>query len=230
MTSIAEAQRKAAIKRAKEAREKAEKDLRSFVGKRLPPDAKKGSILPLKFYPDEALTTPCEPVDDFGPELSDLISSMAMTMYMTGGVGLAANQVGVLKRVFVCDVRSNLKDKRDDFRVFVNPVILTATEDMEMMREGCLSFPGARENIERPKRVLIRAFTPSGQPFEAELGGWEARVALHEFDHLEGITWLDYMKPMQKRMVLRRMSKVKRQIVLDERAAKKRAKQQRRRR
>jgi peptide deformylase len=83
------------------------------------------------------------------------------------------------------------------------------------MREGCLSFPGVRENIERPHSVFVQAFTPNGQPFETTLIDIEARIALHEIDHLNGITWLDHMGSMQKKIATKRAKKVKRGIEHD---------------
>jgi peptide deformylase len=230
MSSIAEAQKRAAVKRATDARKEAEEGLRDFVGKRLPDAAKGGKVLPLKLYPDDSLQMVCDPVEDFDSDLDEIISSMATTMYMTGGVGLAANQVGIPLRVFVCDVRHSKQQGKDGFRVFVNPVVLTASDELVRMREGCLSFPGVLEHVERPEDILIRAMTPRGKPFEANLRGWEARVFLHEFDHLEGITFVDYMGNLQKRQVVNKMKKIKRQIVLDDRAATKRKKQRNRRR
>ncbi len=229
-TSIRDAQKRAEIKRVEEAKKLANKNLANFIGKRLPDEVKGGDILPLKIYPNPALTTLCENVVDFNPDLRKLIQSLGTTMYMTGGVGLAANQVGILQRIFVCDVRANLKGAKSEFRVFINPCIVEASDELETQIEGCLSFPGAHEGIERPKAVKVRAHASNGLPFEAVLEGWEARVFLHEFDHLEGITWLDYMKPMARKMALKKVKKVKRSIELDELVSAKRQKMRTRRR
>lgn len=221
---LAEAQRKAALRRAEEVRSKVSEELLEYVGERIPAVAKGGRPMALKFYPDPVLDTPCSEVTEFDQDLSDLIESMAVTMYLTGGVGLAANQVGVTKRVFICDARDldANPDAKSDLRIFVNPKVIETSEDHEVIREGCLSFPGVRENISRPRSCTILAFDHKGQPFEEELFGWLARIAQHEIDHLDGKTWLDHMGDLQRRMSLKKAEKVRRTLVIEKRQAKKR--------
>jgi peptide deformylase len=204
---------------------KAEKQFSKDVNKLMPADARGGKVLGLEIWPSASLSSECEYVEDFS-EIPALIKDMAMTMYMTGGVGLAANQVGVTKRVFVMDVSGN----GTGLRVFVNPAIINVSADVLKMQEGCLSFPSVRAVIERPQKVELRAFHENGQPFEVILDGWSARVALHEIEHLTGETWLDSMGDLQKKMALKKLKKLGQSVKVGERIAAKRKRSRARRR
>ena len=125
-----------------------------------------GSILirPILFYPDKRLREPGKDVEVFDAELHRLIDDMAETMYAAPGVGLAAPQIGESKRLFIVDVASG-EDEPSDLRVFINPEIIAA-EGETVFNEGCLSFPGVREDIDRAERVTVRALDQDGKPFE----------------------------------------------------------------
>ena len=163
------------------------------------------AILPILHYPDKRLREPGKPVADFGPELDALIDDMAETMYAAPGVGLAAPQVGIAKRLFIIDVSVD-EDEPSDLQVFINPEIVT-TEGKAIFEEGCLSFPGIREDIERAARVKVSAFDRNGQSFELEADGLLAIAIQHENDHLNGDLMIDRMSVLKRRMVHRSLSK-----------------------
>jgi peptide deformylase len=156
-------------------------------------------------YPDKRLRIPGKPVTDFGPELQTLIDDMAETMYAAPGVGLAAPQIGVARRVFVIDIATG-DDAPSDLRVFVNPEILER-DGQVVWEEGCLSFPGIREEIERAERVKVRAQDRHGNVFELEAEGLLAVAIQHENDHLDGKLLVDHLGPLRRRRVHRQMTK-----------------------
>lgn len=156
-------------------------------------------------YPDKQLRVPGEPVTEFDGELARLVEDMAETMYAAPGVGLAAPQIGVSKRLFIVDV-ANGEDEASDLRVFVNPEILEREGEVAF-EEGCLSFPGIREEIPRAERVKLRAYDAQGQSFELEAEGLLAVAVQHESDHLDGRLMIDHLSTLRRRMVHRAMVK-----------------------
>ncbi len=163
------------------------------------------AIRPILHYPDKRLRIPGEQVTDFGAELQALIDDMAETMYAAPGVGLAATQLGIAKRVFIIDIASG-EDEPSDLRVFVNPEIVERDGEV-VWEEGCLSFPGVHEEIERAERVTVRAQDRSGNPFELSADGLLAVAIQHENDHLEGKLMVDRLGLLKKRIVHRQMVK-----------------------
>lgn len=163
------------------------------------------AIRTILHYPDKRLRIPGERVTDFGPELQTLVDDMAETMYAAPGVGLAATQIGVAQRVFIIDVATG-DDEPSDLRVFVNPEIVERNGEV-VWEEGCLSFPGVHEEIERAERVKVRAQDRHGNPFELEADGLLAVAIQHENDHLEGKLMVDHLGMLKKRMVHRQMMK-----------------------
>jgi peptide deformylase len=163
------------------------------------------AIRPILHYPDKRLRIPGQPVTDFGPEFQLLVDDMAETMYAAPGVGLAATQLGIALRVFIIDIATG-DDEPSDLRVFVNPEIVEAHGDV-LWAEGCLSFPGVHEDIERAERVKVRAQDRNGVPFELEAEGLLAVAVQHENDHLEGKLMVDHLGLLKKRMVHRQMMK-----------------------
>jgi peptide deformylase len=156
-------------------------------------------------YPDKRLRNPGKPVTEFGPELAKLVDDMAETMYAAPGVGLAATQIGEPYRVFIIDLATG-EDQPSDLRVFVNPEILEriGTQSWE---EGCLSFPGVHEEIERADRVRVRAQDANGTFFELEADGLFAIAIQHENDHLDGKLMIDHLGLIRRRLVHRSMTK-----------------------
>ena len=163
------------------------------------------AIRSILHYPDKRLRTPGQPVTDFGPDLQVLIDDMAETMYAAPGVGLAAPQIGVSKRLFIVDVAVG-DDEPSDLRVFINPEIVD-TDGITTFEEGCLSFPGIREEIERAAEVKVRALDRHGEPFELQASGLLAIAIQHENDHLDGKLMVDRMSVLKRRMVHRAMTK-----------------------
>lgn len=163
------------------------------------------AIRPILHYPDKRLRIPGEPVTDFGPELVSLVEDMAETMYAAPGVGLAAPQIGVSKRLFLVDVATG-DDEPSDLRVFVNPEIVERHGDVAW-EEGCLSFPGLHEEISRAERVKVRAVDQHGAPFELEADGLLAIAIQHENDHLDGKLMIDHLGALRKRLAHRKMVK-----------------------
>jgi peptide deformylase len=153
-------------------------------------------------YPDARLREPGKKVETITPELRQLIDDMAETMYAAPGCGLAATQVGALWQLFVVDCAAD--GEPSDLRVFVNPQILS-TEGAVESDEGCLSFPGAREEVERAEKVRVRAQDVEGRWFELEAEGLLAIAIQHEYDHLQGILMIDHLGPLKKRLLHRKM-------------------------
>ena len=155
-------------------------------------------IRPILFYPDKRLREPGQEVEEFDADLHRLIDDMLETMYAAPGVGLAAPQLGISKRLFIVDVASD-EDEPSDLRVFINPEIIAA--------EGETTFNGIREDIDRAERVTVKAFDQDGNPFELEAEGLLAIAIQHENDHLNGELMIDHLSVLRRRLVHRAMSK-----------------------
>ena len=162
------------------------------------------AIRTILHYPDPRLREPGERVERVTPEVQQLVDDMAETMYAAPGVGLAATQVGEPYQIFVVDCAA--EGEPSDFRVFINPEILSR-EGSTLFEEGCLSFPGAREEIERAANVRVRAQDREGKWFELEAEGLLAIAIQHEYDHLQGVLMIDRLGPLKKRLLHRKMLK-----------------------
>lgn len=162
------------------------------------------SLLPIVHYPDPVLLTVGKPVgdDEFGAEMEKLAADMFETMEKAGGVGLAAPQVGISKRLFVMDVAED--DKQRERRVLINPEII-AIEGEQVGNEGCLSFPGLYQVVKREMRVIARAQDVKGERFEMDVTDLAARCILHETDHCDGIVFLDRMTPLKRQFAKRKI-------------------------
>ena len=163
------------------------------------------AIRTILHYPDKRLRRPGRPVTEFGEELQTLVDDMAETMYAAPGVGLAATQIGVTQRVFLVDVATG-QDEASDLRVFVNPEIIERHGTIGW-EEGCLSFPGVHEDVQRAERVKVRAQDRHGETFELEADGLLAVAIQHENDHLDGKLMIDHLSILKRRLVHRAMSK-----------------------
>jgi len=162
------------------------------------------AIRKILHYPDKRLRIPGERVTDFGPELQQLIDDMAETMYAAPGVGLAAPQIGEAKQLFIVDVSTD--EGPTDLRVFVNPEFVSKTGEVDW-EEGCLSFPGIHQDIERAEHVVVRAQDRHGAWFELEADGLMAIALQHEHDHLQGRLMIDHLSALKRRIVHRAMQK-----------------------
>ena len=138
---------------------------------------------------DDTLRKISKPQETFNLRLWTLLKDMADTMYQAEGVGLAAPQVGILRRVVVIDISEN----RDQLIEFINPEIIWRSEETQCGREGCLSLPGRAGIVTRPKKVKVRALNRHGEPFELEAEDLLARAVCHELDHLDGVVYIDVM-------------------------------------
>lgn len=156
--------------------------------------------------PDPRLRTVAKPVESFDAELAQLVEDMIETMYDARGIGLAATQVNVHRRLLVLDV----SEAQDTPRVYVNPEIV-ASEGDETCEEGCLSVPGVYAEVTRAERVRVRAQDARGEFFEEDLDGMHAICLQHEMDHLEGKLFIDYLSPLKRRMVTKKLLKQRKQ-------------------
>lgn len=159
--------------------------------------------------PDPRLRTVAKPVESFDEALSQLVDDMTETMYDAQGIGLAATQVNIHQRLLVLDVSEN----QDAPRVYINPEILQ-TEGTETCEEGCLSVPGIYAEVSRAEKVRVRAFDRNGEAFEEDLEGMHAICLQHEMDHLEGKLFIDYLSPLKRRMVTKKLEKQRKQATL----------------
>jgi peptide deformylase len=155
-------------------------------------------------YPDKRLREHGKKVEAVTPEVVQLIEDMAETMYAAPGVGLAATQIGEALQLFIVDIAD--AEEPSDLKVFINPQILESTGELTW-QEGCLSFPGVTEEIDRAAHVRVRAQGKDGQWFELEAEGLLAVAIQHEYDHLQGMLMIDHMGPLKKRLTHRKMVK-----------------------
>ncbi len=164
-------------------------------------------LLKIVKYPDPVLLTPGDPVavTEFDAELKQLVSDMFETMYAAPGVGLAAPQVSVSKRVFVMDC-SGGRDPEQKIAM-INPEIISV-EGEQYGEEGCLSFPGIFFPVNRSLRAVVRAKDVNGKEFEIDGLELTARCMLHETDHCDGIVFLDRTTPLKREMVKRKIKKL----------------------
>lgn len=145
------------------------------------------TVREVRLYGDPVLTTRAEEITEFGPSLERLAQDMLETMEAAGEVGLAANQIGVTKRIFVFDCSHYQHGLRG---AVINPVWEAVGQDMQLGTEGCLSIPGISQPTERLSTVLLRGFDPHGRPISMLASGLMARCIQHETDHLDGILFL----------------------------------------
>jgi peptide deformylase len=164
--------------------------------------------------PDPRLRTVAKPVETFDGELVKLVDDMIETMYEAHGIGLAATQVNVHKRLLVLDV----SEAQDTPREYINPRILDS-EGNETCEEGCLSVPGIYADVSRAETVRITAFDRHGNAFEETLDGMHAVCIQHEIDHLEGKLFVDYLSPLKKRMVVKKLEKARKLAEQNEKKA-----------
>ena len=153
-------------------------------------------------FPDPRLKTVASLVETFDDSLKTLIDDMTQTMYLAHGIGLAATQVNVHKRLLVLDVSQDQSQPR----VYVNPEILTRAGE-QIHEEGCLSVPGIYANVKRAENITVRAQDGDGNVFEEQLEGLHAVCIQHEMDHLVGRLFVDYLSPLKRNMVKKKLEK-----------------------
>jgi len=161
------------------------------------------ALLPILEFPDTRLRTVAAPVVDFDDNLRQLVKDMFETMYDAHGIGLAATQVNVHKRVVVIDV----SEDKSQPQVFINPEIEVLDQELSSYDEGCLSVPGFYETVERPGHVRVKARDAEGNAFELRPDGLLAVCIQHELDHLDGKLFVDYISPFKRSRIRSKLEK-----------------------
>lgn len=164
------------------------------------------ALLEIKKYPDEVLKKKAEPISEINGSLQKLIDDMIETMYKAKGVGLAAPQVGVLKRLIVVDTSPREPDQ--SIIVLINPEIVNAEGEI-LSEEGCLSLPGFITRLSRKENVLVRGLNREGREIEIEASGLLSRALQHEIDHLDGTLLIDRISALKRELFRRKYQKVK---------------------
>lgn len=175
------------------------------------------AVLPLVIAPDPRLKKVSEPVEKVNDEIRKLMDDMLETMYDSNGIGLAAVQVGVHKRILVMDIEHgssrypDAKSEQDHSEPYfiINPEILNESEEENTYEEGCLSFPGQYANVVRPKRVKLKYLDYDGNEQILEADELLSTCVQHEIDHLNGIVFIDHISTVKRDMIMRRLKKLK---------------------
>ena len=166
------------------------------------------ALLPILRYPDERLHKIASPVEVVNDEIRRLVEDMAHTMYAAPGIGLAATQVDVHKRIIVIDT----SETHDRLQVFINPQLLEVRGQAEC-EEGCLSLPGIYETVTRAEWIRVRALDPDGKSFDLEASGLLAVCVQHEMDHLEGKVFVEYLSRLKQSRIVAKLKKQQRQAM-----------------
>ncbi len=179
------------------------------------------SIMPIYVVPQSVLKQVAEPVTDINADIKKLAEDMLETMYSARGIGLAAPQVGVLKRVIVMDIEQSDEEDADDKskrgnkgnpRIFINPEIIEVSEELNVYHEGCLSIPGQYADVERPESIRIRFTDENGKTHEEDAEGLYATCMQHEIDHLNGVLFTDHLSKLKRDMLLKKVKKWAKEI------------------
>ena len=144
--------------------------------------------------------------NEINDEFRKFLDDMVETMYKTDGIGLAAPQIGVNKRIFVCD------DGTGVVRKVINPVIVPLTEETQDYEEGCLSVPGIFKKVSRPKKISVKYLNENGEEIEEVAENFLAIVMQHEYDHLNGVLFIERISPMAKRMIAKKLATLKKEL------------------
>jgi peptide deformylase len=164
-------------------------------------------LRPIVRYGADVLHQPAALVDAVTPEIQRLIDDMIQTMYAAPGIGLAAPQVGIGVRIFVCDI--SVGRNAADLLTFINPSFLER-DGMQLEEEGCLSVPGFNATVARPSRAILKGLDRAGEEHTVEATGLLARCFQHEMDHLEGTVFVDRLRGLQKDLIVRKIKKLAR--------------------
>ena len=158
-------------------------------------------------FPDKRLRKIAKPVEKVNQEIKDIIEQMFFTMYEEKGIGLAATQVNIQKRLIVIDVSEN----RDKKLFLINPEIISLSDDLDTMEEGCLSVPGFYESVSRPKTVKVSSLDFNNQLIEFEANGLLATCIQHEIDHLNGKLFVDHISALKRNRIEKKITKLKKE-------------------
>jgi len=170
------------------------------------------ALLPIVEVPDPRLRLISAPVEQVDDELRDLIADMFDTMYDAPGIGLAAIQVGVPKRVIVMDLQEEEDEEGKPIRaprVFINPEILDPADEHSIYTEGCLSIPDQFADVERPARCRVKWLDAQGEAHDEVFEGLLATCIQHEMDHLEGVVFIDHLSRLKRDMILKKLAKAR---------------------
>jgi peptide deformylase len=171
------------------------------------------AIRAIRIYPDPVLRVQCRAVTEFDEPLRKLVADMIETMHAAPGIGLAAPQVGVLKRIVVIDVSKDADNPKP--MQLVNPEIVWASDELADYEEGCLSLPDHYSQVTRPARVRVSYMDRTGETREIEADGLLAVCLQHEMDHLEGVLFVDHISKLKRNVILRKLQKSKKQAMVD---------------
>jgi peptide deformylase len=166
------------------------------------------TVRPILTAPDPRLKAVSQPVARVDDDIRRLVDDLIESMYAADGIGLAAIQIGVPKRVLVMDI--DQREGKKNPRVFINPKILWASEELATFQEGCLSVPEIWEDVERPMKIRAEYLDRDGARQEIESDGLFATCLQHEMDHLEGVLFLDHLSKLKRSIALRKLAKAKR--------------------
>lgn len=170
-------------------------------------------IYPIVAYGNPVLKKRADDIKINDESLTELIDNLFETMRNAEGIGLAAPQVGISKRIFVVDGRPLEEDETMDFvQEFINPQILEEDGEDWVFQEGCLSIPGIREDVKRPEKLRIRYFDREWNEHEKEFDGMKARIIQHEYDHIEGILFTDHLTSLKRKLLKSKLSNISRGI------------------
>ena len=158
-------------------------------------------------FPDKRLRKIAKPVEKVNQEIKDIIEQMFFTMYEEKGIGLAATQVNIQKRLIVIDVSEN----RDKKLFLINPEIISLSDDLDTMEEGCLSVPGFYESVSRPKTVKVSSLDFNSNRIEFEANGLLATCIQHEIDHLNGKLFVDHISALKRNRIEKKITKLKKE-------------------
>jgi peptide deformylase len=170
------------------------------------------AVLPIVEVPDPRLRLVSRPVEAVDDEVRQLVADMIETMYAAKGIGLAAIQVGVDRRVLVIDLQEPEEEGGDPVRAphaYINPEILWASDEASTYNEGCLSIPEQYADVARPARCRVRWLDERGGGHEAEMDGLLATCMQHEIDHLNGVLFIDHISRLKRDMVLKKLAKLR---------------------
>jgi peptide deformylase len=165
------------------------------------------TVRPILTAPDPRLQAVSSDVEKVDSEVRKLVDDMAESMYAADGIGLAAVQIGVPKRVIVIDL--DQKEGKKNPRAFINPKILWASEEMAVFEEGCLSVPEIWDDVERPARIKCEYLDLDGKKVELEADGMLATCLQHEMDHLNGVLFIDHLSRLKRSMAIKKLTKAK---------------------
>jgi peptide deformylase len=167
-------------------------------------------VMPILIHPDPRLKKVSPPVEEITGDLRRLADDMLATMYDAPGIGLAAPQVGVNRRLIVLDCEKDREKPPRPIAMF-NPEVIASSDEKATYEEGCLSIPEQFAEIERPAEVTVRWIAPEGEERQEDFAGLWATCVQHEIDHLDGVLFIDYLKPLKRQMITRKMQKLKRE-------------------